>query len=219
VIAQLKDKGSVERGWIGVKVQGVNQAIAESLGMRNAEGALVDEVQDGGPAAQAGVQPGDVVTAVNSDAVKNSRDLAKKIGAVPPGTKVTLSVRRDGEQKQIALTLKRMPGDKQAKADTGDESDGTGVPHLGLALAPADQVDGAGGKGLVVTGVDSDGAAAEHGLQTGDVILSVGDKSVSNVQEVRKALADARRNGRSNVLRRVKSGDSMRFIALPIGKA
>ncbi len=89
-----------------------------------------------------------------------------------PGAKVTLSVQRKGEQKSIALTLKQMPNDKQAKADTGTEQqDSDNVPHLGLTLAPANQVEGAGSKGMVVTGIESDGAAAEHGLQTGDVIL------------------------------------------------
>jgi serine protease Do len=220
VVAKLKDKGYVERGWIGVKVQGVNEGIAESLGMRNAEGAIVDETQADGPAAQAGVQTGDVITAVNGDAVKDSRDLAKKIGAMSPGAKVTLSIQRKGEQKQIALTLKRMPNDKQAKTDTGDQDrDGNNVPHLGLTLAPASQVDGAGTNGVVVTGIESDGAAAEHGLQTGDVILDVGGRSVSTVRDIRNALADARKNGRANVLMRVKSGDAMRFIALPVGKA
>jgi len=221
VVAKLKDKGYVDRGWIGVKVQGVNEGIADSLGMKNVEGAIVDEAQADGPAAQAGVKSGDVITAINGDAVKDSRDLAKKIGAMEPGSKLTLSVQRNGEQKQIALALKQMPNDKQAKADAAQEDQGgsSNVPHLGLTLAPAGQVEGAGSNGVVVTGVESDGTAAEHGLQTGDVILDVGGKSVSNVRDIRSALADARKSGRSNVLMRVKSGDAMRFIALPIGKA
>jgi serine protease Do len=90
------------------------------------------------------------------------------------------------------------------------------VPHLGLTLAPADEVEGAGGRGLVVTGVDPDGAAAEHGLKSGDIILDVGGKSVGNIRQMRKVLADAKSNGRSNVLMRVKSGDATRFIALPL---
>ena len=123
---------------------------------------------------------------------RTPRDLAKKVGALSPGAKVTLSVLRKGEQKSIALTLKQMPDDKQAKADTGKEqSDGSSVPHLGLSLAPASAVDGAGGKGVVVTGIDPDGTAAEHGLQTGDIILDVGGRAVGNVSEMRKVLADA----------------------------
>jgi serine protease Do len=217
VVAKLKDKGFVSRGYIGVKVQGVNEGIADSLGMKNVEGAIVDEAEANGPAAEAGVQSGDVITAVNGDAVKDSRDLAKKVGALSPGAKVTLSVLRKGEQKSIALTLKQMPDEKQAKADTGrEQSDGSSVPHLGLSLAPASAVDGAGGKGVVVTGIDPDGTAAEHGLQTGDIILDVGGRTVGNVSEMRKVLADAKTHGRGNVLMRVKSGDATRFVALPL---
>ena len=105
VVAQLKDKGYVERGWIGVKVQAVTEGIADSLGMKKAEGAIVAEAQSGAPAAKAGVQSGDVITAVNGDAVKDFRDLAKKIGAMAPGATVKLSVRRKGEQKTLTLTL------------------------------------------------------------------------------------------------------------------
>jgi serine protease Do len=219
VIAKLKDKGFVERGWIGVKVQGVTEGMAESLGMRNAEGAIVDEAQADGPAAKAGVETGDVITAVNGDAVKDSRDLAKKIGALSPGATISLSVQRKGEQKKLSFTLQQMPNDKQAKADEGSQQSEDHVPHLGLTLAPADAISGAGGKGLVVTGIEPDGAAAEHGLQTGDVILDVGGKAVGSVGEMRKVLADAQSHGRSNVLMRVKSANGTRFIALPLSRA
>ena len=219
VVATLKDKGFVERGWIGVKVQSVTEGIANSLSMDHVEGAIVDEAQADGPAAKAGLKAGDVITSVNGDAVKSSRDLARKIGAIAPRTKITLSVLRNGDQKSFSLTLQPMPGDRQAKADTSDEGDGSNVPHLGLTLAPADEVDGAGGKGLVVTGVDPDGTAAEHGLKSGDVILDVGGKSVASIRQMRKVLADAKSNGRSNVLMRVKSGDATRFVALPLGHA
>ncbi len=217
VVAQLRERGYVERGWIGVQIQTVTDNMADSLGMKTAHGAIVDEAQANGPAAQAGIQTGDVITAVNGNAVKDSRDLAKKIGAMAPGTKVELSVLRKGEQKTVSLTLRQMKDSKQAKADTGSEQSG-GVPHLGLTLAPADKVAGAGSTGLVITGIDPDSAAAEHGLKTGDVILNVGGKAVSSVGEVRQALTQARGSGKENVLMRVKSGDSTRFVALPLGQ-
>jgi len=219
VVAQLKDKGMVTRGWIGVQVQPVSQGIAESLGMRNAEGALVDEVQDGGPAAKAGLKSGDVITAINSDAVRDSRDLAKKIGAMAPGAKVSMSVLRNGERTNLTLALESMPNQKQAKADAGGKDDDAGTPRLGLSLAPASQVAGADAQGLVITGVEQDGPAAEQGLQTGDVILSAGGKTVSSVGELRKVLADAKKDGRTNVLMRVKSGNGTRFVAVPLKTA
>jgi serine protease Do len=220
VIAQLKDKGFVERGWIGVKVQAVTEGIAESLDMKQAEGAIVADAQPGAPAAKAGVQTGDVITAVNGDAIKDSRDLAKRIGAMAPGSSVKLSVRRKGEDKTLTLTLGKMPEERQANAAEGmDDGSGRDVPHLGLTIAPAKDVSGAGNDGVVVTGVEPDGAAAEHGMQSGDVILEVGGKAVANVADVKKAIADAREAGKGSVLMRVKSGEATRFIALPVKQA
>src|SRR5208282_4906096 len=94
-----------------------------------------------------------------------------------------------------------------------------GLPHLGLTLAPANDVAGSGGRGVAVIGVDPDGPAAERGVKTGDVILDVGGKAVSNAADVRKALTDARKEGKHSVLMRVKSAEATRFVALPIGKA
>ena len=221
VVAQLKDKGYVERGWIGVKVQAVTAGIADSLGMNKAEGAIVADAQSGAPAAKAGVQSGDVITAVNGDAVKDSRDLAKKIGAMAPGSTVKLGVRRKGEDKTLTLTLAKMPKEQQqASAESSMQEDsGASVPNLGLTVAPAKDVAGAGSKGVVVTAVDPDGAAAEHGVQSGDVILEVGGKAVSNVSEVKKAVTEARDQGKRSVLMRVQSGDNARFVALPVGHA
>lgn len=216
VVAKLKDKGYVDRGWIGVKVQGINETLADSLGLKGTAGALVSEAQDDGPAAKADVRSGDVITAVNGEAVKDSRDLAKKIGALTPGAKVTLSVSRQGEQKTISLALQQMPDQKQAKAGTPKEPAGNDVPNLGLTLAPASAIPGAGGEGMVVTNVDPDGSAAEQGLQTGDVILDVGGKTVGSVADMRKVLADVQGRGRSSVLMRVKSSGSTRFVALPL---
>ena len=221
VVAQLKDKGYVERGWIGVKVQAVTAGIADSLGMNKAEGAIVAEAESDAPAAKAGVQSGDVITTVNGDAVKDSRDLAKKIGAMAPGSAVKLGIRRKGEDKTLTLTLAKMPKEQQqASAESSMQEDsGASVPHLGLTVAPAKDVAGAGSKGVVVTAVDPDSAAAEHGVQNGDVILDVGGKAVSNVSEVKKAVTEARDQGKRSVLMRVQSGDNARFVALPVGHA
>jgi serine protease Do len=221
VVAQLKDKGYVERGWIGVKVQAVTSDIADSLGMKNAEGAIVANAQAGQPAAKAGVKSGDVITAVNGAAIKDSRDLAKKIGAMAPGSSVKLSIRRKGEDKTITLTLAKMPKQQQqasAEQSTPEDS-GTSVPHLGLTVAPAKDVAGAGSKGVVVTSVNPESAAAEHGVQNGDVILEVGGKTVSSASDVKKAVTAARDQGKHSVLMRVQTGDNARFVALPIGHA
>jgi serine protease Do len=217
VIAELKDKGVVTRGWLGVKVQPVTTGIADSLGMKKAEGAMVDEPQNGSPAAKAGVRSGDVVTALNGTPLKNSRDLARKVAALAPGSSVKLDILRNGEPKTLTITLGEMPNRKQANAGNRETPRESGSSHIGLRLAPANEVAGSGGKGVVVTAVDPEGSAAEHGFQSGDVIVDVGGRTVGNASDVRKALSEARSQGKRAVLMRVKTADSVKFIALPIG--
>jgi serine protease Do len=223
VIAQLKDKGSVSRGWIGVQIQPVTADIADSLGLKKAEGALVAEPQANGPAAKAGIESGDVITAVNGEQVKDARELARTIGGLAPGAAVKLNVLHKGKDTVVNLTLGQLPNSVEAKADT-DNSDkgsakrGTDVPRLGLTLAPADSVAGAGKDGVVVTEVDPKSAAAERGFKEGDVILEVAGKSVTNARDVREALDAARGDNKNSVLMRVKSGGSSRFVAVPIAK-
>jgi serine protease Do len=223
VIAQLKDKGSVSRGWIGVQIQPVTADIADSLGLKKAEGALVAEPQANGPAAKAGIESGDVITAVNGEAVKDARELARTIGALAPGAAVKLNVLHKGKDTVVNLTLGQLPNSVEAKADT-DNSDkltpkrGTDVPRLGLTLAPADSVAGAGKDGVVVTEVDPKSAAAERGFKEGDVILEVAGKSVTNAGDVREAINAARTDNKNSVLMRVKSGGSSRFVAVPLAK-
>ncbi|HUN96918.1 MAG TPA: Do family serine endopeptidase [Bradyrhizobium sp.] len=219
VVAQLKDKGTVTRAWLGVQVQPVTNGIAESLGMKKAEGALVDEAEPDTPAVKAGLEPGDVITAVNGNAIKDSRALAREISAMAPGTSTKLDILRKGESKTITATLAKMPNqtEKQANASEPENQSARGIPHLGLSVAPASDVAGAGGKGVVVTAIDPDGTAAEHGLQSGDVILDAGGKSVGSAADLRNALSEAQSDGKHDVLMRVKTADSTRFVAMPVG--
>jgi serine protease Do len=224
VIAQLKDKGSVSRGWIGVQIQPVTPDIADSLGLKKAEGALVAEPQANGPAAKAGVESGDVITAVNGETVKDARELARTIGGLPPGSAVKLNVLHKGQDKVVNLTLGQLPNSVEAKADTDDDNGkgsvtkGTDVPRLGLTVAPANSVAGAGKDGVVVTEVDPKSAAADRGFKEGDVILEVAGKSVTNAGDVREAINAARTDNKNSVLMRVKSGGSSRFVAVPLAK-
>lgn len=217
VIAQLKDHGSVTRGWIGVQIQPVTQDIADSLGLKKAEGALVAEPQANSPAAKAGIEAGDVITTVNGERVKDARDLAKKIGSLPPKATVKLAVLHKGSEKTLSLTLGELPNAKEARANA-DSNGATEMGKLGLTLAPAARVSGAGNQGVVVTGVDGSGIASEHGFSTGDVILEVAGKSVSTPADVRNVVASARTEGKRTVLMRVKSGENTRFVALPVGQ-
>ena len=218
VVAQLKDKGYITRGWLGVRAQPVTADIADSLGMKQARGAMVDDPQDGSPAAKAGIEAGDVITAVNGTAVKDSHDLARTISMIAPGTSVKLDVLHKGEAKSMTLTLAEMPNDHRANAGDAQPKAAADTPRLGLGLAPAGDVEGAGQKGVVVTSVDPEGSAAEHGFQTGDIILNVGGKTVANAGDVRSALMEANTNGKHSVLMQVKTADATRFVAVPLAK-
>jgi len=221
VVAQLRDKGSVTRGWIGVQIQPITPEIAESMGLKQTTGALVAEPQADSPAAKAGIQSGDVITSVDDTDIHDAHELARRIGAMAPGTTVKLGVIHQGEQKTLSLTLGTLPNEKQASNGSPNQREvpDSDMPKLGLTLAPANKVSGSDGNGVVVTGVADGGVAAEHGFQVGDIILDVGGKSVATPADVRKSLTDARREGKHAVLFRVKSSQGTKFVALPLGNA
>jgi serine protease Do len=202
----------VTRGWMGVQIQAVTADIADSLGLKKAEGAIVDEAQADSPAARAGIMAGDVITKIDGAAVKDSRTLVRKISTMAPGTSVKLGVLHDDSEKTVTLTLGTLPGEHQA--NVGPEK---GTPHLGLTLAPARAV-GAGTQGVAVTAVDPNGLAADRGMQSGDIILDVGGKAVSDPSDVTKEIADLHKAGKHTVLMRVKSGNATKFVAVPLGQ-
>jgi serine protease Do len=217
VVAQLKDKGTVSRGWIGVQIQPVTSDIADSMGLKKAEGALVAEPQADGPAAKAGIESGDVITAVNGETVKDARELARSIGGLAPGAAVKLNVLHKGQDKVVNITLGQLPNAQEANAEPGHgPGHATDVPRLGLTVAPASSVAGAGKTGVVVTDVDPRSAAAARGFKEGDVILEVAGKSVSSPGDIRDAIKAAHADNKNTVLMHVRTGDGSRYVALPL---
>ena len=212
VVAQLKDNGSVTRGWIGVQIQNVTADLADDLGLKEQTGALVAAAQRDSPAAAAGVKSGDVITAVDGETVADPHDLARQIAALGPKKTVKLTLIRNGSPMTIDVILGTMPADKSANAETpnADDNGGSALAKLGLTLRPAHGQDG-----VVVAEVDPDGAAADKGLKQGDVILEVAGKSVSRPADVVDAIAAAKSGGKKSVLVRVKSNDGERYLTLP----
>ncbi|HWJ72139.1 MAG TPA: Do family serine endopeptidase [Kaistia sp.] len=213
VIGDLKDHGEVVRGWLGVQIQPITRDIADSLNMADAKGALVAEPQEGSPATLAGIKSGDAIVSVDSKTVEDARNLSQIIAGYAPGTTVKLGIVRSGKSQTVEVKLGKLPGeDKMASADQPAKP--ASVADLGLALtaSPDD-------KGVVVSEVDPDGAAAEQGIQPGDVILAVGGSEVSRPGDVEREVVDAKKAGMKAVLVRIKSGDHTRFVALPFGKA
>src|ERR1700684_4564618 len=212
VVQQLKDNGSVTRGWIGVQIQNVTADLADDLGLKEQTGALVAAAQKDSPAAAAGVKSGDVITAVDGETVADPHDLARRIAALGPKKTVKLALIRNGSPMTIDVTLGTMPADKTANAKTphSDATGGSALPKLGLTLRPAHGQDG-----VVVAEVDPDGAAADKGLKQGDVILEVAGKSVNLPADVVDAIDAAKSGGKKSVLVRLKSNDGERYLTLP----
>src|SRR4051812_17199188 len=221
VVAQLKDKGTVSRGWIGVQIQPVTQDIADGMGLKQAQGALVADPQKDGPAAKAGIEAGDVITGANGQSVKDARELARIIGGFAPGSTVKLDVLHNGKSQLISVSLGQLPNSQQAKDD--GEVDGKGsshsteVPDLGLTLARSGKADKGGNKeGVVITKVEPQSAAADRGVKKGDVILEVAGKNITKPGDVGDALEAARGEKKGSVLMRLRSGDASRYVALPL---
>ena len=213
-IANAAETTTAARGWIGVQIQPITSQIADGLGMKGSEGALVAAPQAGSPADKAGVMSGDVITAVNGTAVKNAGDLAKTIGAMAPGASAKLTIWRKGEEKSIEVTLGEFPKDRNARVEAPAEA-----PKLGLMLAPAGEVAGGGAEGMVVVQMDPNGLASEHRVKTGDIILDVGGTKVGAPADVRNAIMDAHKNGKRTLLMRVKSDEVTKFVAIPLARA
>src|SRR5271170_5004668 len=213
VVQQLKDTGSVERGWLGVEIQPVTPDLADSLGVKTASGALVAKETANSPAETAGVKVGDVITSVNGDAVADPHELARRIAALGPKKLAELSVWRNGAQQTVDVTLGAMPTEKQQQAslETPSHADEGPVAKLGMKLERAK----AGEEGVHVTEVDPDSAAAERGIQSGDIILDAGGASVTRPEQIVEAFTAAKADGRKAVLLRVKTDQTVRFVALP----
>ena len=216
VVAALKEKGSVSRGWIGVKIQNVTQEIADSMGLKSMKGALIAQPQKGAPAEEAGLKAGDVIVGVNGEKIETPRDLARRIAALGPGKTVDLTFLRSGAEKSVKLKLGTLPDEREARASEENSERGPELSGLGIEVVPASEVRGAGREGVLVTDLDPSGAAAQKGLHRGDVIVEAGGQPVSSSRDLAAALEAARKDGRRSVLLRVKSTDGAKFLAVPV---
>ncbi|MEM7192409.1 MAG: Do family serine endopeptidase, partial [Pseudomonadota bacterium] len=226
VIADLKDDGSVDRGWLGVVIQNVNDDIADSIGLDTPKGAMITKVTEDGPASKEDIKAGDVIVEVNGNEVKDSRDLARKIADLDPQSAVKLSIVRYGDKRMVDMKLGTFPSAKKLaslqKEEPADQS--TQMDKLGLSLAPAATIPGAGEEGVIITEVDSDSDAADKGLKPGDIILQVAGVDVTTPDDVAKGLKSAAESSKSDkdtvkVLMQVKTGEQTRFVALSLKKA
>ena len=226
VIADLKDDGSVDRGWLGVVIQSVNDDIADSVGLAKAKGAMITKVTEDGPASKEDIKAGDVIVEVNGNEVKDSRDLARKIAGLNPDTEVKLSIVRYGDKREVAMQLGTFPSNTKMAALEKEKPEDLSeqMKDLGLSLAPASKIPGIGEKGVLITEVDPESDAADKGLEAGNIILQVAGVDVSNPDDVAEGIKKAMESAKGDkdtvkVLMQVKKGDQTSFVALSLKKA
>ncbi len=214
IVAKLMKDGSIKHGFIGVQIQPVTGDVANAVGLAKAEGALVAKVEPDTPAAKAGVRAGDVITALGGAPVTAPRDLSRKVADLSPGEKTKLTVWREGESRELAMTIGgNDTGTEQAAAEPGKGAKEAQVATIGVGLADiTPDVREAlnlprGETGAVIESVSPSKPAADAGLQTGDVIVSVNQAPVKSAKEARTAIAEAGKSGRKSVLLLVQRGD------------
>jgi Do/DeqQ family serine protease len=197
VMTQLIEHGTVRRGMIGVTIQPVTADIARSLGLSEVRGALVNSVNAGGPAEKAGIRQGDILTAVNGQAIKDSNSLRNEVAQMAPGTETKVTLLRDGKEETVSVTLAELKrqAPREGEGRGGSDNDGTGYGMSVEPLTPdtANQLGVKARAGVVVTDVQPDGRAAEAGLRSGDVIAQVDGKAVANGDALRSALSSGDR--------------------------
>ncbi len=223
VLAQLRSDGTVTRGWLGVQIQDVDESIAEVFGLDAADGALVAEVVAGSPAADAGLEVGDVVVAVDEREIGSSRDLARAVGLHDAGEDVELSLIRDGRERTVDVELGRRAQDQAVARRPGSgPARGSAAGDLGLELDDLNAATrerygfDADVAGAIVTRVLPGSEAAARGIRPGDVIVSVDRQPTGDADEVAAALTAAR-DADQGALVLVRRGDSQRFVALGAG--
>jgi serine protease Do len=219
VVEQLKDKGSVTRGWLDVQFQSVSPEVAAPLELDSASGVLIADVRPGGPGAAAGLAVGDIIRSINGRIVENAHAFSRMVEDTAPGASLLLDVFRHGTVKSIVAVASAAPvaaAPRPVPAGTEFEPVGQNRQPLGLSLAPtASSAIGESGGALVV-GIDPSGLAAGRGIDVGDVILDVANKAITTGDDVYKMVIDAQRAGRPSILMRIKSGEIAQFVVVPL---
>jgi len=229
IVTQLKLYGHPRRGWLGVKIQQVTPDIAESLGLKDAAGAMIAGITDGGPADKAKIRAGDIILKFDGLDVKEMHTLPRIVADAEVGKQVPVVLWRDGKELTLQTTLAERPADTQlasvdpsAKPETTQPTD---ISGLGLKVAPVNQdlkekfQLGADQKGVVITDVAPNTPAAERGLKPGDVIMEVQQGEVASPADIHKQVDAARKADRKFMLMLIQREGGVQYVPLPLSKS
>ena len=231
IVAQLKAGEEIERGYIGVRVQTINEDLADSLGLPHNRGEFVQFVENDGPADRAGIKAGDVVTKINGKDVTNDQTLSFLVANTEPGTRIPVDLLRDGKPTRVFATIVKRPSDEELSQQFDPDSDPVTPPDensggvveekLGLqvlTLTPqiARQLGASEDTvGLVIGAVDPNADAGRKGLQRGDIVLSANYREVGSIADLEGIIADAERADREAVLLRIqRRGRPAQYVAV-----
>ncbi|MDC7677268.1 Do family serine endopeptidase [Asticcacaulis machinosus] len=227
ITQKLIKGGKIERGYIGVTVSGITEEIGESLGTTDLDGAFISDVTKGGPSDKAGVQPGDIVRAVNGEKIKSNTDLTRRVGAVRVGDKVTLDVIRSGKPIKLTITAALRPTDEELNKGLpgGSDPSSPDAPAnapgvLGLSLKPVSPETRKsygieeGVAGLVITSVTPDSDAGKKGVKPGMVVVRIDNRPVTTVADFNRIVDELKKAGRPSVLLMVNADG--RNVPLPL---
>ena len=222
IIDALKEHRKVNRGWLGVTIQNIDEATQKALGMKDTNGALIGNVMEDQPADKAGIKAGDVILKINGKAIADADQLTREVANIKPGSKVEAVIWREGKEQTLVVTLAERESPKNLSADDGAKGGDNASSRLGIAVrtvtsADANRLQLSKTQGLLVTGVNADGLAAKSGLLQGDVILAVNKKSVNTPDELIKAVNETSKKNNALLLH-VSRKDSVFFIAIDMSE-
>ena len=219
IVDQLINTGDVTRGYLGVGIQDVTRDIADGVGLADASGAIISNIAEDGPAGPAGIESGDIVTAVDGDPIDDALDLSRTIAGKAPDSSVELTIWRDGAETTVSVTLGTLNEEALAQAEQEPEApaEPEQVPSessVGLSLVP--NADGNGG--LLIQDIDPESTAAQRGLSVGDTILEVNNTPVNTLDEFEAAIDEVEAQGRNTALIKASRDGNDTFIGLPLSE-
>ncbi len=218
VVSQLKSKGRVTRAWLGVQVQPVTPEIADSLGLKEAKGALVSVPAPGSPAAAAGIRRGDVIVKIADEDIKDSRDLARKVAAAAPEMPVKVAIERAGKRQILEVRLAELRDEAKPELPPHGLAQQTEIVSLGVNVVPGEDGKGGAPKGLAVLDINPNGKGADCGLLQGDIILSANGADILSPAGLEAALKSAHALGKNHALAFIQRGATQIYLALPAGE-